>query len=599
MVNMIPHILLVDDDTNLLQTLGDILKFRGFEPVLAQTGGAALEYIQGGEIDVALIDLKLEDMPGLDVLHGIKARAPDCECILLTGNASQDSAIRAVQMGAYGYFQKPFEVEQILLSIQRAADKHQITHALRASEEKFRTVADFTYDWEFWLDPQQQFIYISPACERVSGYSVQEFFNDATLIRRIIYPEDLEIWDQHLSVHGGEESPNFWNEITFRIIRRDGEIRWVEHGCRAVHGADGKHLGWRASNRDVTERKRTEEALEKRDRFTESLIQSSAVATFVIDAEHKVLYWNKACEDLTAIQAKDLIGTSDHWKAFYDHHRPCMADIIVDHKIDDMALFYEIHARSDLIPDGISAEGWYPNLGGKNRYILFDAAPIYDDKGKLVAAIETIKDITVRKQVEEELQRAKGLLESAHRELQQSLEREQLLAHTDDLTDLYNRRYFYKLAAREFSASMRYRRPLSIIIFDVDGFKRINDSFGHLTGDKALALVAQIASTQVRASDVLARYGGDEFVILLSQTGAQQALSIAERINASTAATLMETDKGNLSLTLSIGIAELNHALQDESVESVIRRADEAMYAAKQAGQNRTVIHNLRTGTKQ
>jgi diguanylate cyclase (GGDEF)-like protein/PAS domain S-box-containing protein len=590
MADKIARILLVDDDTNLLKILGDILKVRGCEPIFAQTGGAALAHIERQEIDVALIDLKLDDMPGLEVLRVIKARAPDCECILLTGNASQESAIQAVQMGAYSYFQKPFDVEQVILSVQRAADKHRSALALRASEEKFRTIADFTYDWEIWLDPQQQFVYISPACERVCGYRPEEFIADDRLMKRIIHPDDREIWSQHLSLHDRKESPGSLDEIEFRILRRDGETRRIEHVCRAVHGTDGKYLGRRASNRDITERRQAEEALKEKDRFAESMIESSAVATFVIDAGHKVIYWNKACEDLTGIKAEDVIGTPDHWKAFYDHPRPCVADIIIDNTFDDMGRFYEIHSRSDLIPNGICAESWYPNLGGKIRYVLFDAAPIYDEHGKLTAAIETLKDITARKQVEEELHQAKNLLESAHRELQQSLTREQLLARTDDLTGLYNRRYFFKLAAREFSASVRYQRAFSIIMFDVDGFKRINDSFGHLTGDKALALVAQVTAAQMRASDMLARYGGDEFVILLPQTSAQQALAIAERIHASMAAARLETDKGGLSLTLSLGIAELNPASQNEMVESVIRRADEAMYAAKQAGQNRIVI---------
>ncbi|MDP2852926.1 MAG: PAS domain S-box protein, partial [Smithellaceae bacterium] len=135
-----------------------------------------------------------------------------------------------------------------------------------------------------------------------------------------------------------------------------------------------------------------------------SIVQSSAVATFVVNAEHKVLYWNGACEDLTGIKSEDLLGTSDHWKAFYDHPRPCVIDVIIDDKVNEMTNFYKVYAKSDLISDGIRAEGWYPNLGGKNRYIVFDAAPIRDDNGKLIAAIETLQDITKRKQAEDALQ---------------------------------------------------------------------------------------------------------------------------------------------------------------------------------------------------
>ncbi len=201
------------------------------------------------------------------------------------------------------------------------------------------------------------------------------------------------------------------------------------------------------------------------------------------------------------------------------------------------------------------------------------------------------RDITERKLAENEVRGAKDALESAHRELQQSLEREQLLARTDDLTDLYNRRYFFKHAAREFRDALHYKRPLSIIMFDVDGFKRINDSFGHLAGDKALALVAQVTAAQVRAIDVLARYGGDEFVLLLPQADAQQALLIAERIRSSVAATIhVGANQSPFTVTLSIGIAELQRSPVDEDIERVIQRADEALYAAKAEGRNRIVI---------
>jgi PAS domain S-box-containing protein len=162
----------------------------------------------------------------------------------------------------------------------------------------------------------------------------------------------------------------------------------------------------------IIKRKRAEEALKEKDKFMESMVQSSAVATFVVDAEHKVIYWNRACEDLTGIKSEDLMGTSDHWRAFYDHRRPCVADIIIDNAFNEMTNLYKVYAKSVLIPDGIRAEGWYPNLGGKNRYIVFDAAPICDDNGKLIAAIETLQDITKRKQAEDALQEGQRQLKA-------------------------------------------------------------------------------------------------------------------------------------------------------------------------------------------
>lgn len=154
----------------------------------------------------------------------------------------------------------------------------------------------------------------------------------------------------------------------------------------------------------IAMRKKTEEKLIAKDRTIESIIQSSAVATFVINPEHKVIFWNKACEELTGKKAEDMIGTSNHWMAFYDHERPCVADLIIDNKFDSMGNFYKVYAKSTLVPEGFRAEGWYLKLGGKDRYIVFDAAPIYDADGKLIAAIETLQDITERKKTEEKLE---------------------------------------------------------------------------------------------------------------------------------------------------------------------------------------------------
>ena len=220
---------------------------------------------------------------------------------------------------------------------------------------------------------------------------------------------------------------------------------------------------------------------------------------------------------------------------------------------------------------------------GSEIWVEDHGSYIHDEQGRVTYHEGMLRDITERK-------RAEDLLETTHRELQQSLEREQQLARTDGLTGLYNYRHFFELASREFSAALRYQRPLAILMFDTDNLKQINDTLGHTAGDRMLVLVAQTAATQLRAVDVLARYGGDEFVALLPQTSARQALPIAERVRASIAAMRMETDKGPLGATLSIGIAEIRREPEDENVERLVQRADQAMYAAKHAGRNRTVI---------
>ena len=138
------------------------------------------------------------------------------------------------------------------------------------------------------------------------------------------------------------------------------------------------------------------------DKIFEELLDCSPVATYGIDPDHHVIFWNKACEELTGIQASDMIGTMNHWRAFYDQERPCLADIAISGKYEELRKLYKIYRRSLLLKEGLHAEGWYPMVGLKKRYLTFDAVPVYNDKGHLISAIETLQDRTEQKLIEEE-----------------------------------------------------------------------------------------------------------------------------------------------------------------------------------------------------
>jgi PAS domain S-box-containing protein len=142
------------------------------------------------------------------------------------------------------------------------------TRALKASEERYRTVADFTYDWEYWTGPDNGIKYISPSCERITGYSVAQFNADPELLDRIVHPEDRAALKSHHREPTSSGQPHL---LDIRIIRSDGQERWISHVCRMVFDERGNALGRRASNRDITERKRAEEALSRYARRLESL----------------------------------------------------------------------------------------------------------------------------------------------------------------------------------------------------------------------------------------------------------------------------------------------------------------------------------------
>jgi diguanylate cyclase (GGDEF)-like protein len=159
------------------------------------------------------------------------------------------------------------------------------------------------------------------------------------------------------------------------------------------------------------------------------------------------------------------------------------------------------------------------------------------------------------------------------------------LARRDPLTGTANRRYFFERAEQEFMRSRRYQTPLSMTLIDVDHFKRINDQFGHATGDEVLKLLSGKMAALLRESDLLARIGGEEFAILMPSTGLAGAALMAERLRVTIAEEASPVAGQMLHLRFSAGVTQLK--TQDQSIEDCLRRADEAMYKAKQAGRDR------------
>lgn len=156
-------------------------------------------------------------------------------------------------------------------------------------------------------------------------------------------------------------------------------------------------------SRDISERKNVEAELHEQRTFAADLIQNSTAPTFVLDSCHRVVIWNKACEEMTGIMAGEVLHTDNHWKGFYPHKRPCLADLILDGKTGDLSGYYALFSRSKTLPDGYHAEGWYTFSNKEERYIAFDAAPVWGGTGELIASIETFEDITERKHAEKEL----------------------------------------------------------------------------------------------------------------------------------------------------------------------------------------------------
>jgi diguanylate cyclase (GGDEF)-like protein len=307
--------------------------------------------------------------------------------------------------------------------------------------------------------------------------------------------------------------------------------------------------------------------------FAVQLMLNLVTPTFVLDAERRVIIWNKACERLTGVAANEVLGTSEHWRAFYAEPRYCLADVLALGKIDELETLYASHTLPSDHGLGLRAENWcVMPRAGKRCYLALDAGPIFDEAGELIAVVETLRDMTEQQEAQIALQR---------------------LATKDSLTGIANRRSFEERLQAEWYRAQRDRLPLALILADIDHFKLYNDTYGHPAGDECLKAIARAVDDNVfRPADLVARYGGEEFVIIMPGTDLAGARQVAERIrenvfNLGIAHPGAASERCRGRATISVGFASTvpTHTMPPKVL---VEAADKALYAAKAAGRNQS-----------
>ncbi|MBI5848957.1 MAG: PAS domain S-box protein [Nitrospirae bacterium] len=284
----------------------------------------------------------------------------------------------------------------------------QFENALRKSEEKFRYFFESANDSLFIVDMNGTLMDVNRTAYERLGYCREEMLGKS--VTKFDTPEFAAQVPQRMALITESGKAVFESAH----IAKDGRVIPVEINAIVIDYAGQKMV--LSVIRDITERKSVEDIVKQQKLFTESLLQNSAVATFVLNAEHRVLIWNRACEELTMIPAAEMVGTMKQWKPFYDHARPVLADIVLEGLPADLAPLYSSVSQSLHAPDGLHAEGWY-HLNGDDCYLVFDAAPIRDGRGAIIAAIETLQDITDHKRSEEAIreseERYRSVVENA------------------------------------------------------------------------------------------------------------------------------------------------------------------------------------------
>ncbi len=279
-------VLIVDDDHNLCKTLSDILETKGFSSIPVPTGKTAFEKIEKELPAIALIDIRLADISGLELLGQIKNAFPNTECIVMTGHASQESAIEAVNLGAYGYVQKPLDIDQLLITIDRALEKQEAAKNLRKSEERFRQLSDNIQE-VFWIGSPDwnEVHYISPAYEQVWKRSLDSLYHSPRSWLEAVFEEDREkvVADIEKKSASGHFKPSL---PEYRIVRPDGSFRWIHARAFPVRNEQGEVYRIAGIAEDITERRKTEEEKAQLEEQLRQALKMEAIGTLAGGIAH-------------------------------------------------------------------------------------------------------------------------------------------------------------------------------------------------------------------------------------------------------------------------------------------------------------------------
>ncbi|OWL89664.1 sensor domain-containing diguanylate cyclase [Halopseudomonas aestusnigri] len=300
------------------------------------------------------------------------------------------------------------------------------------------------------------------------------------------------------------------------------------------------------------------------------IVQSIDVGVVVLDRDYNVEVWNSFMENHSGVSAEQASRHS-LFELF-----PEIDQSWFTHKVETAVM---LGTRAFTIweqrPSLVHFKSYQPITGlADEMYQNVTILPLRSATGKTDHVCLIIYDVTG-------VAVNKRQLESANTKLQE-------LALRDGLTGLLNRRYWESCLEREFARHQRYDNPVSLVIFDIDHFKRVNDTYGHQTGDEVIRSVAEITSRLARETDFAGRYGGEEFVVLLPGTHLEGAAQFAERLRQAVEQQVLDYQGSPLSYTISLGVATIGDDMPNYQV--LLERADKALYASKEQGRNRVTL---------
>jgi diguanylate cyclase (GGDEF)-like protein/PAS domain S-box-containing protein len=429
-------------------------------------------------------------------------------------------------------------------TVQDITERKATEQALNASHRLFSTLAEISPVGIYRTDLQGNGLYNNRRCQEIAGLSMEQGLGTGWF--QAVHPDDREKVGQAWSA-AMRAGKNF--KFEYRLLRQDGTTRWVLGETAAERDAAGSVVGYVGTLTDITERKLAENALRASEARWRLMLENDLVG--IVTSKDRIIQWaNPAYEKLLGYEKGEMNGVSSRVIFSSDEAYQNLAKEAYP-VINAGGIF-----RTELV---------YRRRDG--RHITVDVSGgLLPETGE---ALWACVDISERKKIESDLS---------------------FIAHYDMLTGIPNRALLSDRMKQAIAQTVRDKNMMAVCYLDLDGFKPINDTFGHEAGDAVLVEIARRIGNTVRGGDTVARMGGDEFaVVLLGLERGEECVATLERLLAAIAWPIAVKDSA-CAVSASIGVSI--YPLDDEDPDTLLRHADQAMYVAKQAGRNRFHIYD-------
>lgn len=536
------HLLMIEDSPSDAGLLLRELRRGGFDVYYTRVEAASelIEALGRQDWDVVISDYHLPQFDAGAALPIVKQHDVNLPFIVVSGTVGEDTAVRMMKSGAHDYLLKD-KLARLVPAVQRELaearirrERHTALAALEASEERYRRLVDYATDAIFLHDLDGRIIDANEhACSSL-GYTridlLQKNMDD--LVPRVLDAPSKHVWH--------DLTPGVPVNVSAVHRRRDGSTLYVE--TRLMSFLSKGQPMVLAVARDISERKRAEEQL----RLSAEVFERSREAILITDRAGRIVSINRAFIEMTGYTEKDILGQT---------------------------MRYLSTSRQDAdffaaIGEGIRQDGhwqgefWGRKKGGGHFPVWLSIVLVKDEHQQTRHYICVANDISEFKYAEERIY---------------------YLAHYDVLTDLPNRAMLRERMPVLLSEAQFNQEQVAVLFIDVDRFKSVNDTLGHHAGDNVLATVARRLKSCISSADIVARMGGDEFVLVLPKTGAERAVDVAQCIVTALNEPLI-VEHHRVNATSSIGISIYPH--DGQTMETLIKNADAALYHAKTLGRN-------------